>query len=101
MRRRFDSYRLSKRAEVDLAEIYAYTVSHWSVDQADRYINDIRLALKGLVEGEKTGRRRADFAEGYLFFMVGSHLIVYRETDLIVVVRVLHQGMDAQRYLKP
>jgi len=33
--------------------------------------------------------------------MVGSHLIVYRETNLILVVRVLHQAMDAPRYLKP
>jgi len=37
MNRKFESYRLSRRAEGDLAEIYDYTAEHWSVDQADRY----------------------------------------------------------------
>ena len=101
MPRKFDSYRLSKRAEADLAQIYAYTASHWSVEQANRYIGDIRSTIAGLVEGAKAGRRRADLSEDYLFCMVGSHLTVYRETNLILVVRVLHQAMDAPRYLKP
>ncbi len=47
------------------------------------------------------GQQRADIAFGYLSYAVGSHLIVYRETDLIVVVRVLHKSMDAPRHLRP
>ena len=66
MPRRFDSYRLSRLAEGDLAEIYSYTVAHWSVDQANRYVTDIRDALTDLVEGAKAGRTRSDVPDGYL-----------------------------------
>jgi len=99
MPRRFDSYRLSRRAEIDLADIYAYTVAHWSVDQAKSYIADIRTAITGLVEGAKVGRKRAEIAPGFLSYSVGSHLIFYRETEHILVARVLHAAMDLPRHL--
>jgi toxin ParE1/3/4 len=99
MRRKFESYRLSRLAEGDLAEIYDYTVEHWSVHQANRYIRDIQAAIAGLVEGAKVGRKRVDVPEGYLAYLVGSHLIIYRETDMIVVVRVPHTSMDVPRHL--
>jgi toxin ParE1/3/4 len=99
MRRKFESYRLSRLAERDLEEIYEYTVNRWSVDQAIRYIANIRAAIAGLVEGSKVGRKRGDLPEGYLARRVGSHLIIFRETNLILVVRVLHTSMDAPRHL--
>jgi toxin ParE1/3/4 len=99
MRREFESYRLSRLAERDLEAIYDYTVEHWSVDQANRYIANIRAAIADLVEGSKVGRKRGDLPEGYLVCLVGSHLIIFRETNLILVVRMLHTSMDAPRHL--
>ncbi len=102
MARRFDSYRLSRRAELDLEDIFDHTVTHWSFEQANRYISDIRAALAGLVEGIKIGRKRPDVAKGYLCYLVGAHLIIYRVEDEIVrVVRVLHASMDIPRHLAP
>lgn len=102
MARRFDSYRLSRLAEFDLEDIFDYTVKHWSVDQAERYLADIRAALDGLVAGVKLGRKRPDVADGYLSYLVGAHLIIYRvEADLIRVVRVLHAAMDIPSHLAP
>jgi toxin ParE1/3/4 len=101
MPRKFESYRLSRRAEIDLAEIYAYTVTHWSKDQAIRYVIDIREAIAGLVTGRKIGRRRAEVGADYLCYRVGLHLIFYRETEHILVARVLHASMDLQRHLPP
>jgi toxin ParE1/3/4 len=98
---KFRSYRLSRRAEIDLAEIYAYTVAQWSVDQADRYIADLRSAIVGLVEGVKVGRARTEIATGYLSYGVGSHLIFYRETEHILVMRILHASMDLPMHLIP
>jgi len=31
-------YILSVRAEIDLQEIWIYTMEHWSIEQADKYI---------------------------------------------------------------
>jgi toxin ParE1/3/4 len=99
MGRRFEGYRLSRLAEADLVEIYDYTVEQWSVNQANRYVTDIQSAISALVEGVKVGRRRVDMPDGYLAQRVGSHLIIYRETNMILIVRVLHTSMDAPRHI--
>ena len=99
MRRTFESFRLSRQAEIDLAEIYAFTVANWSIDQANRYTADISAAVTGLVDGGKAGRRRTDVSGGYLSYVVGAHVIFYRETNLILVARVLHSAMDVARHL--
>ena len=99
MARRFESCRLSRRAEIDLAEIYAYTVRHWSVDQASRYLTDIGEALAGLVAGTKAGRSRGEVGAEYLGYAVGSHVIFYRQTEHILVARVLHASMDLPQHL--
>jgi toxin ParE1/3/4 len=44
-------YRLSARADVDLAEIWVYTVEQWGIDQADRYVDDL------MVRGSPTARK--------------------------------------------
>ena len=99
MARKFESYRLSRLAEADLANIYAYTVKHWSVHQADSDIITIQTAINGLVEGVKHGRSRSELGTTYLSCNVGSHLIFYRETKHILVVRILHASMDLPRHL--
>jgi toxin ParE1/3/4 len=101
MPREFESYRLSRRAEIDLADIYAYTARNWSADQANRYIGEIASAITGLVSGSKIGRKRSDIAAGYLSYTVGSHVIFYRETEHILIARVLHGAMDLPRHLSP
>jgi len=101
MPRKFDSYRLSRRAEIDLAEIYTYTVTQWSIDQANRYVTDVQIAINGLVAGTKIGRKRPDIAAAYLCYGVGSHMIFYREAEHILVARILHAAMDPRRHLPP
>ncbi|MDP9056505.1 MAG: type II toxin-antitoxin system RelE/ParE family toxin [Pseudomonadota bacterium] len=101
MPRKFESYRLSRRAEGDLADIYGYTVTNWSVQQADRYVTDIHEALEGLVAGTSIGRKRAEIAAAYLCYGVGSHVIFYRETEHILVARILHASMDLPQHLPP
>lgn len=49
--------------------------------------------------GHKLGRpSRAE--DGYLRYLVSSHVVFYRETThTLNVIRVLHQRMDIDRYL--
>jgi toxin ParE1/3/4 len=94
-------HRLSRLAEADLEDIYTYTVDHWSVDQANRYIGELQSAIQELVAGSRAGRR-FEALEGYFSLPVGSHTIIYREGDtMILVVRILHKAMDAARHLPP
>jgi toxin ParE1/3/4 len=92
-------YKLTPRAMTDLEEIWQYTVKTWSIKQADAYYNSIVTAFEALVSGGKEGRL-VDIRPGYLKYAVGSHFIYYRkQAEKIIVVRVLHRRMDADRYL--
>ena len=95
-----NGYRLSRLAATDLENIYAYTVRQWSIDQANRYVSELQSAILGLAAGTKVGRR-LEAVDGYFSLLAGPHNIIYRENDMIFVVRILHKAMDAPRHLQP
>lgn len=94
-------YRLSPRAEADLAEIWDDTAARWGVEQADRYVREIAAACADLAAGRRQGRSMEDVRLGYLRFKVASQLLLYQRSNarLIEVVRLLHQRMDLARHL--
>ena len=86
-------------AQVDIEVIWDYTVEHWGLEQADRYTDDIRDACYDLASGYRQGRP-ADVRHGYFKYLIGSHVIYFRDhTDRIEVVRILHGRMDVDRQL--
>lgn len=91
-------YRLSPLAEADLEEIWLYTASRWSMEQADAYHRNFVEAFKGLAAGIKQGRPSVlpDFQK----YLCGSHVIYFlRHTDRLDVIRILHQRQDVERHL--
>lgn len=93
-------YRLSPASERDLADIWFYTANQWSVEQADSYQDQLAAAFEGLATGTKKGRRVATSRKEYLKYAVGAHIIYFREAEKeVIIVRVLHGRMDAERYL--
>ena len=57
-------YRLSPLAQTNLKDIWLYMFQNWSLEQADRYQNDILAAIAELAHGLRTGRP-VDIREGY------------------------------------
>lgn len=93
------SYRLSPLAESDLEQIWLYTLNEWSVNQANRYYDQIMDTIEELASGQKQGRK-VDIRDGYLKYAVGRHFVFFRCSDgMTDVIRVLHQSMDTGRYL--
>lgn len=92
-------YLLAPLAERDLEDIWLYTLQTWSLDQADRYHGSIIEALEGLAQGDRRGRDASNIREGYRKYAVGRHLVFYRESDDIAVIRILHQSMDLPAHL--
>ena len=87
-------------ATTDLDSIWDYTADKWGTDQANRYVEDIRIVVEKLGTDVSTSHSAADVRKGYRKTFVGRHVIFFREgADIVEVVRVLHQQMDVGRWV--
>lgn len=95
--------RVSREAANDLEDIWLYTVEHWSVEQADRYLGLLKGGFDLILNDPKAGRDFGDVRDGYLALGVGSHLIFYRlhlADPTVEIIRVLHERMDIKARLE-
>jgi|SRR3954469_17954711 toxin ParE1/3/4 len=89
------NYVVSPRAQADIDEIWEYSADRWDIDQANRYISEIRSAIEIVASDPRRGRSCDEIRRGYRRFSAGSHVMFFRIVgDQIDVVRVLHQSMD-------
>lgn len=96
--------KVSHAAAADLEAIWLYTVEHWSVEQADRYLGLLLNGFELIRNDPKRGRDFAHVRPDYGCLNVGAHLIFYRwyKADKVVeVIRVLHERMDVENRLNP
>ena len=96
-------YRLSVRAEADLAEIWVYSAEQWNLEQADRYIDALLSRFDWLRDNPQLWKPRPDITEGLYSFPQQSHVIYFRAwgdpPGLIEIVRVLHGRMEPARHV--
>jgi len=93
-------FRLSRRAQRDLDEIFDYTVTQWNLPQALRYTDSLEAACATLAEAPQKAQDCAHIRQGYRRLRVEQHVIYFRTTPYgIAVIRILHQRMDAPRHL--
>ena len=95
-------FKISVKASKDIEQIWLYTIEHWSLEQADRYINQIFDEIEYLSEHPYTGKDFSYIRKGYRTSKVKSHMIFYRfntDNDPIEIIRVLHQRMDIEQRL--
>ncbi len=91
---------LSPRARQDFVDILQYTGETWGEAQLLIYRDKIDEALRAIGRNPSSGHRRNDLPATHLAFLVGSHVIVFRErAGGIGVVRILHQRMSLGRHL--
>lgn len=86
----------SQAAHEDLLEIWCY-IAKDNPDAADRLEHDIRLEAQRLVALPTLGHRRKDLTPRDVWFhTVRKHyLLIYRMSEGIEIVRVLHGARDA------
>jgi plasmid stabilization system protein ParE len=94
------SFVFTPLAARDLNEIWDYLVTD-NIQVADRVLDALEKALRGLAKNPGKGHWRDDLADRrHRFFLVYSYLIVYRpETKPLQVIRVLHASRDIQALL--
>lgn len=104
--------RLAAAAEADIEDILRWTAERFGERQAQTYANTFAAALEELSEGpEASGARaRGEVAKGLFTLHVARrgrkarHFVMFRigrdnQTEVIEVLRVLHDAMDLPRHL--
>ena len=95
-----DKFRLSPQALEDLADIWRYTLSEWSIEQADRYIDKLNEAFGQFAQNHYLMRDAGHIRSGYFSFPCGRHVLYGRhEGDVLIIIRILHERMDHSRWL--
>ncbi len=92
-------YKLSKESESDIANIYEYGIEKFGIQQAQTYLVGMHDLLQTLAQNPLIGRDASEFSNGLKRFTYKAHMVFYlRSNQYILVIRVLHQSMDYQRY---
>lgn len=90
---------MAPTARRDMDEIWQFTCTQWSVEQADAYHAVIGDTLAGIASGSLPGRPVND-SRTIFKYPAGSHMIYYRITaKSLTALRVLHKSMDPGRRL--
>jgi toxin ParE1/3/4 len=93
--------RFSRRADSDLVGIAAFTTREYGKDQARAYRDRLAACFASLQRNPYLGRAADDLAPGLRRIRQGAHIIFYLPADrAILIVRVLHHGMDFERHFQ-
>ena len=93
-------YRLTEQADRDLDEIIDWLLAE-SIDAALHVRAKLDAAFDRIARLPRIGHRREDLTdEDVRFYAVFDWLVVYRETDRVEIVAVVHGARDVRRVLR-
>jgi toxin ParE1/3/4 len=91
---------LSRSAQADLDDIRDYSLAEFGAARASAYLDAIEAAFRRIVDFPEAGPLHATVHPPIRSLGCRQHRIFYQvEEDRILVVRILHKAMDAQRSL--
>jgi plasmid stabilization system protein ParE len=94
-------YLVAPEAEDDLRKIWRYLLGEAGLAIANRIQGELVDAFEGLADVPGKGHKRPDLTNrDVLFFSVYQYMIVYRRTELVEIVAVLHGKRDVKRLLR-
>ncbi len=99
---REDNVVLADAAISDIRDIYDHIASVNSIAVADNVYRLIREAIDRIGHHPESGALREHIRQGHRIVPVSSWIIWYREQDTghgVLILRVLHGHMDANRHL--
>lgn len=94
--------RHSRAARRQIGEIWRYSAPLWGEKRAEEYVRAIDAVIREVAEGRRVAHPCDDLAPGLSRATSGSHHIYFRldrANDVLHVVVVLHQRMDAARHM--
>jgi toxin ParE1/3/4 len=95
------SFRLAKKADLDLVEIYVYGTERFGQGQAEAYQAELTACFRSLAEHPLMGRQKITTRHRLRVFFHRSHLIAYQKSRAgIVIIRVLGGRQDWRQILQ-
>jgi toxin ParE1/3/4 len=92
-------FRLSRRAEADLASIVMYTLRTWGEAQTILYLDRLEACCHQLADKPLSGRSCEHIRPGLYRREIGKHVIFFRRGAAgILVSRILHSGMLPEKH---
>jgi plasmid stabilization system protein ParE len=98
-------WRLSPGAEAKLSDILEWTEKAFGPRQAEKYLDTLTRRIEAVAEGGLPGRSclttfGGDLPEDLFFVRGGMHLIVYIETDaMLIVTNFVHVSSNVADWL--
>ncbi len=94
-------YRLAPRALADLDDIWRYSAETWSIEQADRYVDELVRMFETIAAMPTLARERGEFTPPVRIHVHQSQLIVYTiGKDHVAILRLLGGRQDWVSILK-
>lgn len=91
---------ISRKAQRDFEEIYAFSVEFFGRNQAEIYAEMIHTKIQIIAENPSFGTEYANVRDGVRRYECESHAIYYEATaNGIRVLRILHGRMDPARHM--
>lgn len=92
---------LTVAARNDLLNIGRFTAKRWGNPQRNKYLKQLDDTFRLLARQPEIGIDASGIKPGYRKFVLGSHVIFYRDgsDSKVVVIRVLHHRMDVDSHL--
>ena len=93
------AYRLTRKADADLAGLYRYGIQNFGIERADRYFDSLLTRLEAIAE-RPLQFQTSDYREGYRRSVHPPHTIYYRiiDSEMVEIVRIL-RGQDPREAL--
>ncbi len=92
-------FRVSRAARQDLLRIGRFTEHRWGKAKRNHYLGQLDAASALISENDSIGNICDEISLGYRKFPEGSHIIYYRVTDMVEIIRILHERMDPDSHL--
>jgi toxin ParE1/3/4 len=87
--------RLTPRALADLDDIWRFSAETWSIEQADRYIDELARIFETIASMPILARERREFNPPVRIHVHESHLVVYTIAEGgVVILRLLGSRQD-------
>ena len=96
------NYVLSRKAILDLADIWQYTYRTWSEIQADKYYELLTSTFITISANPSLGKNYDDISTGLSGIRAGQHIVFYKKSkrNHIQIIRILHVRMDLNSNIK-